>query len=81
MVSAEWVARSISPHANAREDYGLRLLTLFANFHVAGLRLEMFHNVRFRRQQGVCFSAGRTGRSDYYHELKVPGAGALTDKL
>jgi len=42
IVSAEWVARSISPHANARQDTDYGYLLWLQTFHVAGRDFKCF---------------------------------------
>src|SRR5882762_8165341 len=42
IVSAEWVARSISPHANARQDTDYGYLLWLQTFHVAGRDFKGF---------------------------------------
>ena len=74
IVSAEWVARSISPHANAREDTDYGYLFWLQTFHVAGRDFKCFAMYGCRPQQGVCISARKTCRSGYYHELQGPGS-------
>jgi CubicO group peptidase (beta-lactamase class C family) len=81
VISADWVARSTRPHANAREDTDYGYLWWLQTFHV-GAR-------DFR-----CFAMYGTGGNKVYvfpHEqlvavvtttnYHVPGAGALTDRL
>ena len=81
IVSAEWVARSVSPHANAREDTDYGYLLWLQTFHSAGRDFK-------------CFAMYGTGGNKVYAfpkeglvvvitttNFKVPGAGALTDKL
>jgi len=81
IVSAEWVARSISPHANAREDTDYGYLLWLQTFHVAGRDFKCF----------AMYGAGGNKVYVFPHEglvvvvtttnFKVSGAGALTDKL
>lgn len=81
IISAEWVARSISPHANAREDTDYGYLLWLQTFHAAGRDFK-------------CFAMYGTGGNKVYvfpieklvvvittTNFKVSGAGALTDKL
>jgi CubicO group peptidase (beta-lactamase class C family) len=81
IVSAEWVARSISPHANAREDTDYGYLLWLQTFHVAGRDFKCFamygaggNKVYVFPQEGLVVVVTTTN-------FKVPGAGALTDKL
>ena len=81
VISAAWVARSISPHANAREDTDYGYLLWLQTFHVAGRDFK-------------CFAMYGTGGNKVYvfpreklvvvvttTNFRVSGAGALTDKL
>jgi CubicO group peptidase (beta-lactamase class C family) len=81
IVSAEWVARSISPHANAREDTDYGYLLWLQTFHLAGRDFKCFamygsggNKVYVFPQEGLVVVVTTTN-------FKVPGAGALTDKL
>jgi CubicO group peptidase (beta-lactamase class C family) len=81
IVSAEWVARSISPHANAREDTDYGYLLWLQTFHLAGRDFKCFamygsggNKVYVFPQEGLIVVVTTTN-------FKVPGAGALTDKL
>lgn len=81
IVSAEWVRRSISPHANAREDTDYGYLLWLQTFHVAGRDFKCFamygaggNKVYVFPQEGLVVVVTTTN-------FKVPGAGALTDKL
>jgi CubicO group peptidase (beta-lactamase class C family) len=81
IVSADWVARSISPHANAREDTDYGYLLWLQTFHTGGRNYK-------------CFAMYGTGGNKVYvfpqekfvvvvttTNFQVQGAGALTDKL
>ena len=81
IISAEWVARSISPQANAREDTDYGYLLWLQTFHVAGRDFKCFamygsggNKVYVFPQQGLVVVVTTTN-------FKVPGAGALTDRL
>jgi CubicO group peptidase (beta-lactamase class C family) len=81
IVSAQWVARSISPHASAREDTDYGYLLWLQTFHVAGHDFKSFamygsggNKVYVFPQEGLVVVITTTN-------FKVPGAGALTDKL
>jgi CubicO group peptidase (beta-lactamase class C family) len=81
IVSTEWVARSISPHANAREDTDYGYLIWLQTFHVAGRDFKCFamygsggNKVYVFPQEGLVVVVTTAN-------FKVPGAGALTDKL
>jgi CubicO group peptidase (beta-lactamase class C family) len=81
VISAGWVARSVNPHARARDDTDYGYLWWLPTFHVDGRDFR-------------CFAMYGTGGNKVYvfpqEELvavvtttnyRVPGAGALTDKL
>jgi CubicO group peptidase (beta-lactamase class C family) len=81
VLSADWVARSVSPHANAREDTDYGYLWWLQTFHSS-------------RRDFKCFAMYGTGGNKVYvfpgeklvavvttTNYRVPGAGALTDKL
>lgn len=81
VVSSDWVARSISPHANAREDTDYGYLLWLQTFHVAGRDFKCFamygaggNKVYVFPQEGLVVVVTTTN-------FKVPGAGGLTDKL
>jgi CubicO group peptidase (beta-lactamase class C family) len=81
IVSAEWVTRSISPHANAREDTDYGYLLWLQTFHLAGRDFKCFamygsggNKVYVFPQEGLVVVVTTTN-------FKVQGAGALTDKL
>ena len=81
MISADWIHRSIAPHAQAREDTGYGYLWWLPVFHA--------HGRDFR-----CFAMYGTGGNKVYVlpqeqlvvvvttvNFHVAGAGALTDRL
>jgi CubicO group peptidase (beta-lactamase class C family) len=81
IISADWVFRSISPHANAREDTDYGYLLWLQTFHVAGRDFKCFamygtggNKVYVFPQEGLVVVVTTTN-------FRVPGAGALTDKL
>lgn len=81
VVSADWVARSISPHANAREDTDYGYLLWLQTFHVAGRDFKCFamygsggNKVYVFPDEGLVVVVTTTN-------FRVPGAGGLTDKL
>lgn len=81
VVSAAWVARSISPHANAREDTDYGYLWWLQTFHVGKNNFKSFamygtggNKVYFFPTQKVIVVVTTTN----YH---VQGSSALTDKL
>ena len=81
VVSADWVARSTSPHANAREDTDYGYLWWLPTFHANGHDFKCFamfgsggNKVYAFPEQQLVVVVTTTN----YH---VQGAGALTDKL
>lgn len=81
VISTDWVRRSIRPHANARDDIDYGYLWWLPTFHADG------HEVK-------CFAMYGTGGNKVYAcpsqrllavitttNYKLPGAGALTDRL
>ena len=81
IISADWVTRSTSPHANAREDTDYGYLWWLQTFHAGGRDFK-------------CFAMYGTGGNKLYvfprqklvvlvttTNFHVPAAGALTDKL
>src|SRR6201987_5344321 len=81
VLSAEWVRRSIAPHANAREDADYGYLWWLPTFHANGREFR-------------CFAMYGTGGNKVYAfpveqllvvvttvNFRVQGAGALTDRL
>jgi CubicO group peptidase (beta-lactamase class C family) len=81
IVSAEWIARSISPHANAREDTDYGYLLWLQTFHLAGRDFKCFamygsggNKVYVFPQEGLVVVVTTTN-------FKVQDASALTDKL
>ena len=81
IVSAEWVARSISPHANAREDTDYGYLFWLQTFHVAGRDFKCFAMYGAGRNKVYVFPQERLVVVVTTTNFKVPGAGGLTDKL
>jgi CubicO group peptidase (beta-lactamase class C family) len=81
IVSAEWVARSTIPHANARQDTDYGYLLWLQTFHAAGRDYKCFamygtggNKVYVFPREGLVVVVTTTN-------FKVQGAGALTDKL
>ena len=81
VISEAWVRRSVSPHANAREDTDYGYLWWLQTFHVNGRSIPTYgmygtggNKVYVLPEQGTVVVVTTTN-------FKVPGAGALTDKL
>ena len=81
VISEEWVHRSLSPHANAREDTDYGYLWWLQTFHVNGRNIMTYgmygtggNKVYVLPEQGVVVVVTTTN-------FKVAGAGALTDEL
>jgi CubicO group peptidase (beta-lactamase class C family) len=81
IVSAEWVARSISPHANAREDTDYGYLLWLQTFHVAGRDFKSFAMYGSGGNKVYVFPKEELVIVVTTTNFKVPGAGMLTDKL
>jgi CubicO group peptidase (beta-lactamase class C family) len=81
VVSELWVRRSLSPHANAREDTDYGYLWWLQTFHVGALNLRTYgmygtggNKVYLLPDQNAVVVVTTTN-------FKISGAGALTDKL
>jgi CubicO group peptidase (beta-lactamase class C family) len=81
IVSADWVARSVSPHAKAREDTDYGYLFWLQTFHAAGRDFKCFamygaggNKVYVFPKEGLVVVITTTN-------FRVSGAGTLTDKL
>ena len=81
VISESWVRRSVSPHANAREDADYGYLWWLQTFHVGGRSVPTYgmygtggNKVYVLPEQGAVVVVTTTN-------FKVPGAGALTDRL
>lgn len=81
VISEEWVHRSLSPHANAREDTDYGYLWWLQTFHVNGQNIRTYgmygtggNKVYVLPDQHVVVVVTTTN-------FKVSGAGALTDEL
>jgi CubicO group peptidase (beta-lactamase class C family) len=81
VISEAWVRRSVSPHANAREDTDYGYLWWLQTFHVNGRSIPTYgmygtggNKIYVLPDQGIVVVVTTTN-------FKVPGAGALTDKL
>ena len=81
IISRDWVARSIAPHANAREDTDYGYLWWLQTFHVGDRALKTWgmyetggNKLYVLPEQDAVVVITTTN-------YRVPGAGALTDKL
>ncbi len=81
VISEAWVRRSVSPHANAREDTDYGYLWWLQTFHVGGRSIPTYgmygtggNKVYVLPEQGVVVVVTTTN-------FRVAGAGALTDRL
>jgi len=81
VISEDWVRRSLSPHANAREDTDYGYLWWLQKFHVNGQIIRTFgmygtggNKVYVLPDQGAVVVITTTN-------FRVPGAGAITDSL
>jgi len=81
VISADWVRKSLSPHANARQDTDYGYLWWLQTFDVNGRKLKTYgmygtggNKLFVLPEDGVVVVITTTN-------FRVPGAGALTDKL
>ncbi len=81
VVSAAWVARSTRPHANAREDTDYGYLWWLQTFHSGGSDFKCFAMYGTGGNKVYVFPRERLVVVVTTTNYRVPGAGALTDKL
>jgi CubicO group peptidase (beta-lactamase class C family) len=81
VISADWIARSISPHANAREDTDYGYLWWLQVFHVGGRDYKCFAMYGTGGNKVYVFPRERLVAVVTTTNYRVPNAGALTDKL
>lgn len=81
VISESWVRRSVSPHANAREDTDYGYLWWLQTFHVGGRNIPTYgmygtggNKLYVLPDQGAVVVVTTTN-------FRVAGAGALTDRL
>jgi CubicO group peptidase (beta-lactamase class C family) len=81
VISADWVRRSLSPHANAREDTDYGYLWWLQTFHVNGQPIRTYgmygtggNKVYLLPDQNVVVVITTTN-------FRLPGAGTVTDSL
>jgi CubicO group peptidase (beta-lactamase class C family) len=81
VVSADWVARSIAPHANAREDTDYGYLWWLPTFHANGRDYKCFAMFGSGGNKVYAFPAQQLVVVVTTTNFRVQGAGSLTDKL
>jgi len=81
VLSAEWVTRSVSPHANAREDTDYGYLWWLPTFHSAGREFKGYAMYGTGGNKVYVFPTAALVVVVTTTNFRVPGAGALTDKL
>jgi CubicO group peptidase (beta-lactamase class C family) len=81
VVSADWVARSIAPHANAREDTDYGYLWWLPTFHANGRSYKCFAMFGTGGNKVYAFPAQQLVVVVTTTNFRVQGAGTLSDKL
>lgn len=81
VVSADWVARSIAPHANARDDTDYGYLWWLPTYRVNGRDFKCFAMFGTGGNKVYAFPAQQLVVVVTTTNFRVQGAGALTDKL
>lgn len=81
VIAADWVARSISPHANAREDTDYGYLWWLQTFHAGGRDYKSFAMYGTGGNKVYVFPKENLVVVVTTTNYRVQGAGALTDKL
>jgi CubicO group peptidase (beta-lactamase class C family) len=81
IISADWVAHSTSPHANAREDTDYGYLLWLQTFHVGGRDFKCFAMYGTGGNKVYVFPRQKLVAVVTTTNFRVSGAGALTDKL
>jgi CubicO group peptidase (beta-lactamase class C family) len=81
VVSADWVARSIAPHANAREDTDYGYLWWLPRYQVNGRDFRCFAMFGSGGNKVYAFPEQQLVVVVTTINFRVQGAGALTDKL
>lgn len=81
VVSAEWVRRSITPHANAREETDYGYLWWLPTFHVNGRDFKCYAMYGTGGNKVYVVPAERLVVVVTTVNFRVAGAGALTDRL
>ena len=81
VLTADWVRRSISPHANAREDTDYGYLWWLPTFRANGRELKCFAMYGTGGNKVYVFPAEQLVVVVTTVNFRVAGAGALTDRL
>ena len=81
VMSAAWVSRSVTPHASAREDTDYGYLWWLPTFHVGGRALRCYAMFGTGGNKVYVFPEQRLVAVVTTTNYRLPGAGALTDKL
>ena len=81
VISADWVRRSLAPHANAREDTDYGYLWWLQKFHVNGQTIRTFGMYGTGGNKVYVLPDQRAVVVITTTNYRVPGAGALTDSL
>jgi len=81
LVSADWVRRSITPHANAREDTDYGYLWWLPTFHANGRNFSGFAMYGTGGNKVYAFPAEQLVVVITTTNFRVAGAGALTERL
>jgi len=81
VVSAEWVRRSITPHANAREDTDYGYLWWLPTFHANGRDFKCYAMYGTGGNKVYVFPAEQLAVVVTTVNFRVAGAGTLTDRL
>lgn len=81
VISEQWVSRSVSPHANAREDTDYGYLWWLPTYHAGGRAFKAFAMFGTGGNKVYVFPAEKLVAVVTTTNFRVPGAGALTDRL
>jgi CubicO group peptidase (beta-lactamase class C family) len=81
VLSAQWVQRSLAPHANAREDTDYGYLFWLPTFHVGERSFKGFAMYGTGGNKVYAFPAEHLAVVVTTTNFRVAGAGALTDRL
>jgi CubicO group peptidase (beta-lactamase class C family) len=81
VISADWVRRSVSPHANARPDTDYGYLWWLQTFHAGARDFKCFAMYGSGGNKVYVFPAVRLVVVVTTTNFRVSGAGALTDRL
>jgi len=81
VISADWVSRSVAPHANAREDTDYGYLWWLPTFHWSGRDFKGYAMYGTGGNKVYVFPEQQLVILVTTTNFRVQGAGALTDKL